>query len=69
MPEPLDPQAAEALREWAEREREQSPKLADVLEDLAANGLPTPEECTPWEDLRDAHYRRLGIVVDSWHVA
>ncbi|MFH9426396.1 hypothetical protein [Streptomyces sp. NPDC017529] len=65
MPEPIDTQAAMKLRDWANREREQAPALADVLDDFAANGLPTPAECTPWEQLRDAHYERLGIAAHT----
>ncbi|MFH8751066.1 hypothetical protein ACH4GK_32005 [Streptomyces rimosus] len=69
MPEPIDTQAAVNLRAWAEREREQTPELAGILEGFAADGLPRLDECKPWEQLRDEHYERLGIVVDSWHVA
>ncbi|MFH8410675.1 hypothetical protein ACH4FX_38780 [Streptomyces sp. NPDC018019] len=69
MPEPISTQAAAYLREWAQREQAASPELAAVLNSIADNGLPRPDECTPWEQLRDEHYKRLGIVVDSWHVA
>ncbi|MFD7661037.1 hypothetical protein [Streptomyces sp. NPDC059788] len=69
MPEPIDVQAAANLRDWADRERERAPELAHILDAFAANGLPTPDECTPWEQVRDEQYARLGIVVDSWHVA
>ncbi|WP_437109204.1 hypothetical protein [Streptomyces sp. enrichment culture] len=31
-----------------------------VLEDIAAHGLPDPEQCTPWEDPREAHLARLA---------
>ncbi|MFI1453958.1 hypothetical protein [Streptomyces roseus] len=30
------------------------------LEDIAANGLPAVEDCTPWEELREAHLARLA---------
>ncbi|MGC3002580.1 hypothetical protein ACPF8X_30450 [Streptomyces sp. G35A] len=33
---------------------------AAVLEDIATNGLPDPEQCTPWEELREAHLARLA---------
>lgn len=65
----LAPEEAVALREWAERERDTSPELAAVLEDLAANGLPGEDECVPWETVRDAQYQRLGIDPSRWHVA
>ena len=69
MPQPLDEQAAENLRAWADRERTQNPELADLLERFAVEGLPGPEDGTPWEEIRDRHYEALGIPVASWHVA
>ncbi|MGW7004852.1 hypothetical protein ACWGCW_19040 [Streptomyces sp. NPDC054933] len=69
MPQPLDDQAAANVRAWADRERDDAPELAAVLEDIATNGLPEPEECSPWEQIRDQRYAELGIPVDSWHVA
>ena len=35
-------------------------QLAAVLEDIATNGLPTVEDCRPWEELREAHLTRLA---------
>ena len=51
--------------EWLEQDRADS--FARVLEDIAENGLPDPNECTPWEELRDRQYARLGIAGE--HVA
>ncbi|MFJ9656192.1 hypothetical protein [Streptomyces microflavus] len=31
-----------------------------ALEDIAANGLPSVEECAPWEELREAQLSRLA---------
>ena len=58
--QPLEPAAADAVRAYAARTRERADRLASVLEDIAANGLPAPEECTPWEELREAHLARLA---------
>ncbi|MFF8029323.1 hypothetical protein ACFZDJ_51525 [Streptomyces sp. NPDC007896] len=35
-------------------------RLASAPEDIAANGLPAVEECTPWEELRGAYLARLA---------
>lgn len=43
----LDPAAADAVRAYATKTREDADRLAAVLEDIAANGLPAVEECTP----------------------
>ncbi|MEU1630851.1 hypothetical protein ABZ746_37535 [Streptomyces sp. NPDC020096] len=67
--QPLSEKAAADLRARAEQERDESPELAAVLEDIAANGLPDPDEGTPWEEIRDRRYAEMGIAVDSWHVA
>ncbi|MFJ6661566.1 hypothetical protein ACIQNG_35235 [Streptomyces sp. NPDC091377] len=56
----LEPDAAAGLRAYAARTRESADQLAAVLEDIAANGLPSVEDCTPWEDLREAHLARLA---------
>ncbi|NEA15525.1 hypothetical protein [Streptomyces halstedii] len=56
----LEPDAADGLRAYAARTRESADQLAAVLEDIATNGLPDPEQCTPWEDLREAHLARLA---------
>ncbi|MFI8201027.1 hypothetical protein ACIF6K_31645 [Streptomyces sp. NPDC085942] len=56
----LEPVAADGLRAYAARTRESADQLAAVLEDIAANGLPDPEQCTPWEELRETHLARLA---------
>ncbi|MEU3243344.1 MULTISPECIES: hypothetical protein [unclassified Streptomyces] len=56
----LEPAAADAVRAYAARTRESADRLAAVLEDIAANGLPAAEDCTPWEELREAHLARLS---------
>ncbi|MEU6460300.1 hypothetical protein, partial [Streptomyces sp. NPDC047065] len=50
----LEPAAADAVRAYAARTRENADQLAAVLEDIAVNGLPSVEDCTPWEELREA---------------
>ncbi|MFF1478029.1 hypothetical protein ACFVYD_10690 [Streptomyces sp. NPDC058301] len=55
----LEPAAADAVRAYAARTRANADRLAAVLEDIAARGLPSAEECTPWEDLREQHLARL----------
>ncbi|KUN58412.1 hypothetical protein [Streptomyces griseorubiginosus] len=57
--QPLEPAAADAIRDYAARTRANADQLAAVLEDIATNGLPDPEQCTPWEDLRETHLARL----------
>ncbi|WP_326844490.1 hypothetical protein OHB33_40755 (plasmid) [Streptomyces sp. NBC_01558] len=57
--QPLEPSAAEAVRAFAARTRADADQLAGALEDIAANGLPAVEDCTPWEELREAHLARL----------
>ena len=54
-------EAADALRLRAAAERARADSYARVLEDIAENGLPDPNECKPWEELRDQQYARLGI--------
>ncbi|MFJ9250327.1 hypothetical protein [Streptomyces sp. NPDC101776] len=56
----LEPAAADAVRAYAARTRESADQLAAVLEDIATNGLPSVEDCTPWEELREAHLARLA---------
>jgi hypothetical protein len=56
---PLDPEAADAVRAFAAKTRADADKLAAVLEDIATNGLPALEECTPWEQLRDRKLAQL----------
>jgi hypothetical protein len=55
----LEPAAAEAVRAYAARTRESADRFAAVLEDIATNGLPSVEDCTPWEELREVHLARL----------
>ncbi|MET8732155.1 hypothetical protein ABZV81_34035 [Streptomyces parvus] len=55
----LEPDTADGLRAYAARTRESADQLAAVLEDIATNGLPDPEQCTPWEELRKTHLARL----------
>ncbi|WP_318216409.1 hypothetical protein [Streptomyces sp. SCL15-6] len=55
----LEPAAADAVRAYAAKTRENADQLATVLEDIATNGLPSVEDCTPWEDLRETHLARL----------
>ncbi|MEV7526184.1 hypothetical protein [Streptomyces sp. NPDC091371] len=56
----LEPAAAEAVRAYAAKTRADADRFAGVLEDIATNGLPDPEQCTPWEELREAHLTRLA---------
>ncbi|MEV6533643.1 hypothetical protein AB0M86_29295 [Streptomyces sp. NPDC051639] len=57
--QPLEPAAADAVRAYAARTRADADQLASVLEDIAANGLPAVDDCTPWEELRETHLARL----------
>lgn len=65
--EPLTPEGAEALRAYATRKREQADQLAAAMEDIALNGLPDPENCTPWEELRERKLAQLAA--QRGHVA
>ncbi|WP_299537437.1 hypothetical protein [uncultured Streptomyces sp.] len=56
----LEPATAEAVRAYAARTRERADRVAAALEDIAANGLPAVEDCTPWEELREQHLARLA---------
>ncbi|WP_460073958.1 hypothetical protein [Streptomyces sp. YKOK-I1] len=56
----LEPAAADAVRAYAARTRENADQFAAVLEDIAENGLPAVEDCTPWEELRETHLARLA---------
>ncbi|MFI9271349.1 hypothetical protein ACIGXM_11630 [Kitasatospora sp. NPDC052896] len=56
---PLTVEAAAALREYAAGQRARTERFTEVLEDIAANGLPRAEDCTPWEAIRD---RRLAEI-------
>lgn len=67
--EPVDPDQAQALLEWAAAERAKGDQLAAVLEDIAANGLPALEDCTPWEEVRERALARIRGGHDGRHVA
>jgi hypothetical protein len=54
-----DADAADALRAWAADERARGDSLAAALEAIAANGLPTVEECVAWEEIRETALARL----------
>ncbi|MFK8851500.1 hypothetical protein [Streptomyces sp. Ac-502] len=56
----LEPAAAAAVRAYAAKTRADADRFAAVLEDIATNGLPSVENCTPWEELREAHLARLA---------
>ncbi|MEV6332230.1 hypothetical protein [Streptomyces sp. NPDC051909] len=58
--EQLPAAAADGLRAYAARTRAQADQLAAVLEDIAINGLPSVDECTPWEELREQQIARLA---------
>ncbi|MDH6130045.1 hypothetical protein [Kitasatospora sp. GP82] len=58
--EPIGPAQANALRSWADRERHNAETLAQVLEDIAVNGLPNPETGIEWEELRERHLAELA---------
>ncbi|BFO18123.1 hypothetical protein SHKM778_45110 [Streptomyces sp. KM77-8] len=51
----LEPAAADAVRAYAARTRENADQFAAVLEEIADHGLPVVEDRTPWEELREAH--------------
>ena len=54
----LEPAAVDAVRAYAARTREKADQPAAVLEDIATNGLPSVEDFTPWEELRETHLAR-----------
>src|SRR4051794_11746317 len=56
----MESAAADAVRAYAARTRKRADQFAAVLEDIAENGLPSVEDCTPWEELREAHFARLA---------
>ena len=51
---------ADTLRSWADAERAKGAELAAFLEDVATNGIPDPDEATPWEEVREAHLEELA---------
>lgn len=68
--EALDAEEIEGLREAAAQERQNgSAELAALMERYAEHGLPRVEDCTPWEEIRDEHYRRLGVDLGGTRVA
>jgi hypothetical protein len=73
VPQPdegFDAEEITALRQAAESRRADGDvTLADVLDHYAEHGLPDVSECTPWEEVRDAHYRSLGVNVAGSRVA
>ncbi|MFJ3127074.1 hypothetical protein ACIPJO_29630 [Streptomyces sp. NPDC086993] len=58
--QPLDEHAAASVRAYAADQRAKVDVLASVLEDIAANGYPSPETGMPWETARDEHLARLA---------
>ncbi|MFJ8405816.1 hypothetical protein ACIQ9K_35835 [Streptomyces microflavus] len=58
--QPLDEHAAASARAYAADQRARAEVLASVLEDIAANGYPSPETGVLWEEARDAHLERLA---------
>jgi N-acetyl-anhydromuramyl-L-alanine amidase AmpD len=56
----LDAETADAVRAVAAQARARADQFAAALEDIATNGLPDPEQCIPWEDLREQHLARLA---------
>lgn len=59
----------DALRAEAERSRAQADAYAAVLEDIAVNGLPRVEDCTPWEEIRETLWERHEPRDDGQRVA
>lgn len=57
---PLDSESADSLRALAQDERGRAEELAAFLEDVAEHGLPDPEACTPWEELRERRLAELA---------
>ncbi|MET9759941.1 hypothetical protein ABZ016_12910 [Streptomyces sp. NPDC006372] len=53
--QPLDETAAASARQYAADQRARVDVLATVLEDIAANGYPSPESGVLWEVARDSH--------------
>ncbi|MGW7210496.1 hypothetical protein [Streptomyces sp. NPDC054837] len=56
----MEPATADAVQAVAAQARERADQFAAVLEDIAAHGLPDPEQCAPWEELREQHLARLA---------
>ncbi|MFI2415717.1 hypothetical protein [Streptomyces sp. NPDC018947] len=49
-----------SIRAYAADQRAKVDVLASVLEDIAANGYPSPDTGMLWEEARDAHLERLA---------
>lgn len=56
----LEPAAADAVRAYAARTRAEADRFTAVLEGIATDGPPDPEQCTPWEQLREVRLARLA---------
>ncbi|MEV8444342.1 hypothetical protein [Streptomyces parvus] len=54
------PPPSPGLQAHAERTRSDADRYAAVLEDIATNGPPPVEDCTPREELREAQLARLA---------
>ncbi|MGW0087328.1 hypothetical protein [Streptomyces sp. NPDC003393] len=48
------------FRAYAARTRADADQLAAALMTSPGNGLPDPEQCRPWEELRETHLARLA---------
>ncbi|WNF25333.1 hypothetical protein RI138_00135 [Streptomyces sp. C11-1] len=58
--QPLDEHGAASARAYAAEQRARVDVLASVLEDIAANGYPSPETGVRWEAARDDHLAHLA---------
>ncbi|MEV6732815.1 MULTISPECIES: hypothetical protein [unclassified Streptomyces] len=58
--QPLDEHAAASVLAYAADQRAKVDVLASALEDIAANGYPSPETGVLWETARDAHLARFA---------
>jgi hypothetical protein len=56
----LEPAAADGLRAYAAKTRENADQLAAVLEDIATNGLPSVEDCTRGRSCARPSSPRIG---------
>ncbi|WP_119294308.1 hypothetical protein [Streptomyces sp. YIM 130001] len=56
----MDSTAVAGLQARAERPRSDADRYAAVLDDIAADGLPSVEDRTPWEELPEAQLARLA---------
>ncbi|MFG2825037.1 hypothetical protein ACGFX4_37125 [Kitasatospora sp. NPDC048365] len=65
---PLDSDGADSLRVLAAQERGRAEQLATFLEDVADRGLPSLEECQPWEELRERRLSELAGGTGEQHV-